>query len=176
MEFSIGELARRAGVTRRTIRYYVEMGLLPPPGGAGRAARYTADHLSRLEQIRALQAQRLSLEEIREHLAEPSAPFPSTAFDAPLASMAISASIPPPPRAASSRMHRLISALSAEQGALLRAEAASETPSYEAAQWLRIMLAPDVELHVRRRGTRLDRRIGRLVAEARRILSSEETE
>ncbi|MDP9381147.1 MAG: MerR family DNA-binding transcriptional regulator [Chloroflexota bacterium] len=30
----ISELAERAGVSLRTVRYYVSEGLLPPPGGA----------------------------------------------------------------------------------------------------------------------------------------------
>ncbi len=38
MELSIGELAQRAGVTRRTIRYYVEIGLLQPPDGSGQGS------------------------------------------------------------------------------------------------------------------------------------------
>src|SRR5438045_3652795 len=34
-QLTIAELAARAGVTPRTIRYYVAEGLLPPPGGRG---------------------------------------------------------------------------------------------------------------------------------------------
>ncbi len=55
----------RARVTPRTIRYYVEQGVLPPPG-RGRPAEYTSDHLRRLALIRRLKEQYLPLEEIRD--------------------------------------------------------------------------------------------------------------
>src|SRR5829696_4480205 len=64
---TIQQLARRAGVTPRTIRYYVEQGLLPPPG-RGRPAEYGEEHVQRLELIRRLKAQYLPLEEIRDTL------------------------------------------------------------------------------------------------------------
>ena len=62
------ELADRAGVSRRTVRYYVQRGLLPAPMGIGRGAHYTAAHLERLLQIRALQGEGVPLDEIAERL------------------------------------------------------------------------------------------------------------
>ena len=53
---TIQELAERARVTTRTIRYYTEQGLLPAPE-RGRPARYTEEHLQRLELIRRLKEQ-----------------------------------------------------------------------------------------------------------------------
>ena len=47
-EYSISELAEEAGVSTRTIRYYVSEGLLPPPVGAGPNSRYTDAHLHQL--------------------------------------------------------------------------------------------------------------------------------
>jgi DNA-binding transcriptional MerR regulator len=64
---TINELATRAGVTPRTIRYYVEQGLLPAPE-RGRPAEYTEDHVQRLDLIRRLKEQYLPLEEIRAML------------------------------------------------------------------------------------------------------------
>src|SRR5437588_9187384 len=61
---TISELADEAGVTPRTIRYYVEQGLLPEPE-RGRPAEYTEQHLRRLDLIRRLKEQYLPLEEIR---------------------------------------------------------------------------------------------------------------
>jgi|SRR5579859_371482 len=61
---TINELAQNAGVTVRTIRYYVEQGLLPPPA-AGYPAEYTDEHLRRLALIRRLKDQYLPLDEIR---------------------------------------------------------------------------------------------------------------
>lgn len=52
----IGKAAARVGVSRRTLRYYEELGLLTPsertPGGA---RRYTEDDVARLAHIRELQ-------------------------------------------------------------------------------------------------------------------------
>src|SRR5688572_6152833 len=70
----IAELAQRAGVTPRTIRYYVAEGLLPPPGGRGQRRAYGPEHLERLDAIRQLKAAYLPLHEIRRRLAAPSSP------------------------------------------------------------------------------------------------------
>jgi len=48
LQLSIGELSDATGVTRRTIRFYVQRGLLPPPLGGGRGSYYTEAHLLRL--------------------------------------------------------------------------------------------------------------------------------
>jgi DNA-binding transcriptional MerR regulator len=50
-EYRIGELAREAGVTPRTVRYYQERKLLPPPRRVGRIAWYSRAHLVRLRVI-----------------------------------------------------------------------------------------------------------------------------
>jgi DNA-binding transcriptional MerR regulator len=52
----IGEVATRAGVSCRTLRYYEELHLLAPSGhSAGGARRYTEDDLARLLRIKELQ-------------------------------------------------------------------------------------------------------------------------
>ncbi|MFE3830252.1 MerR family transcriptional regulator [Streptomyces sp. NPDC059092] len=48
------ELARTAGITVRTVRFYRERGLLPPPRREGRIAWYDDHHLARLRTIAAL--------------------------------------------------------------------------------------------------------------------------
>jgi DNA-binding transcriptional MerR regulator len=67
-EYTISELAKVAGVTPRTIRYYVARGLLPAPTQSGPGARYAEAHLHRLRLIRKLQAAHLPLAEIRARL------------------------------------------------------------------------------------------------------------
>jgi DNA-binding transcriptional MerR regulator len=57
----IDDLARLAGVTVDTIRYYQREGLLRTPERVGRSMRYGPEHLERLERIRGLQARRFSL-------------------------------------------------------------------------------------------------------------------
>jgi DNA-binding transcriptional MerR regulator len=49
---AIGAVARRAGVTTRTLRYYQEMGLLHPSGVTGRGNRlYSHADVERLQRI-----------------------------------------------------------------------------------------------------------------------------
>jgi DNA-binding transcriptional MerR regulator len=61
----------RDAVSRRTIRYFVQEGLLQEPYG-GRGKHYGAEHLQRLRDIRELQKKGLSLSEVRDRLARPS--------------------------------------------------------------------------------------------------------
>jgi DNA-binding transcriptional MerR regulator len=66
---TVGQLAARAGVTVRTIRFYSARGLLPPPAiGPRRVGRYGPDHLSRLALIEELQAQGMTLSAIERYL------------------------------------------------------------------------------------------------------------
>ena len=64
----IGEFAAAAGVSARTVRYYIVEGLLPPPEGAGLGAMYGPDHLDRLRLILRLKEAYLPLKEIRRQL------------------------------------------------------------------------------------------------------------
>ena len=64
---NINELANETGVTTRTIRYYVEQGLLPNPE-SGYPAQYTDEHLQRLALIRRLKEEYLPLDEIKTML------------------------------------------------------------------------------------------------------------
>ena len=62
----IGEVAARAALTAKTIRYYEQVGVLPPPERTESGYReYGGDVLERLEFIRAAQAVGLTLAEIR---------------------------------------------------------------------------------------------------------------
>ena len=62
----IGEVASRAGASTKTIRYYEDIGLLPPPPRSPSGYRdYDTPTLDRLAFIRAAQAVGLSLGEIR---------------------------------------------------------------------------------------------------------------
>lgn len=53
-EYRVEELAKAAGIPVRTLRFYRERRLLPPPRRAGRIAWYSEDHLARLRTIAAL--------------------------------------------------------------------------------------------------------------------------
>lgn len=66
---TVDELAARAGVTVRTIRFYSTRGLLPPPEiGPRRVGRYGPEHLSRLALIEELQHQGMTLAAIERYL------------------------------------------------------------------------------------------------------------
>ncbi|WP_235828207.1 MerR family transcriptional regulator [Actinomadura rubteroloni] len=68
-EYRLGELAEAAGVPVRTLRYYQERKLLPPPRRVGRIGLYSAEHLARLRMIANLLERGHTLEGIRELLA-----------------------------------------------------------------------------------------------------------
>ncbi len=68
--YGIQELADLADVSRRTVRYYVQEGLLPPPLGVGRGDHYGPAHLDRLLHVKALQAAGRSLDDIRASFAQ----------------------------------------------------------------------------------------------------------
>lgn len=51
-KFRIGEVAARAGVSTRTLRYYQELGLIDPAGTSpGGSRRYSEDDIARIERI-----------------------------------------------------------------------------------------------------------------------------
>jgi DNA-binding transcriptional MerR regulator len=61
---TFAELAAKAGLPGRTIRFYIAKGLLPGPAKAGRGATYGKEHLETLRSIKASQARGLTLSEI----------------------------------------------------------------------------------------------------------------
>ncbi|MFE9923344.1 MerR family transcriptional regulator [Streptomyces sp. NPDC005774] len=68
---TIDELAARAGVTVRTVRFYGSKGLLPPPViGPRRVGRYGQEHLARLALIEELQRQGMTLAAIERYLGQ----------------------------------------------------------------------------------------------------------
>jgi Ca-activated chloride channel family protein len=66
--WKLEELARDAGVSPRTVRYYVQRGLLPAPVFRGRDTAYSHEHLTRLRAIRRLQERFLPLDAIQVEL------------------------------------------------------------------------------------------------------------
>jgi DNA-binding transcriptional MerR regulator len=67
-KMTIGELARRTGMTVRNIRAHQTRGLLPPPEVQGRTGYYNEEHVARIELTREMQAEGLNLEAIRRVL------------------------------------------------------------------------------------------------------------
>ncbi len=183
--YAITELASLAGVTPRTIRYYVSVGLVPAPELAGRASRYTDGHLHRVRLIRRLQEQHLPLAEIRARLTSLSDDEVAAALRAPdpqpagsaldyIRSIAwgnrplVAASLPAPTTRTEAP------AAPGPMPPLPLPAPMPPTATPVAAMWERIPLAPDVELHVRRPLSRTaQRRVERLVTIAREILEDQ---
>jgi DNA-binding transcriptional MerR regulator len=195
-EYSLQDLADLAGATPRTIRYYIAQGLLASPGRVGPGTTYTDGHLNRLRLIRRLQREHLPLAEIRSRLAAlddatvatlveatPTEPASGSAIDyirgvlggdGPIEQMPLVAPVPasPPASPAFSRLatHDVPASSPSEPG-----EPPVPTPAPDRSQWDRILLASDVELHVRRPLARLaHRRVERLITIAREILEEDQ--
>jgi DNA-binding transcriptional MerR regulator len=70
--FALDEIAALAELPRRTVRYYIQSGLVDHPRGIGKGAYYTQHHVEQLLLIRKWQLAGLSLERIGEVLKQQS--------------------------------------------------------------------------------------------------------
>jgi DNA-binding transcriptional MerR regulator len=68
--YTAEQLAFRAGVPLRTIRYYVQEKLIDPPRGRGRGAHFDDAHLRQVQGVRLLQNAGFDLEAIRARAGE----------------------------------------------------------------------------------------------------------
>lgn len=161
MTYDLHQLCDLTDVTPRTVRYYIQQGLLPSPGASGPGAHYTEAHLHRLNLIRKLQKEHLPLAEIRDRLEE--------LDDNEVARAARSAS----------------SAARASAGDYVRnllhdvtrssPPRAPDPPAYasDRSTWERIRLDRDVELHVRRPLSRVqNKQVDALIAAARQLFET----
>jgi DNA-binding transcriptional MerR regulator len=120
--YTLAELAQTSGTAPRTIRFYIARGILAGPTEAGRNAAYGRGHLERLEAIRKLKGQGLTLSEIAHRLCPDTArgelPLPAACHSYALSddvTVLVRADVPP------WRMNRIRRRL-AELSALLRKE------------------------------------------------------
>lgn len=67
--FTIEEICALVEMNKRTVRYYIQKGLVDRPEGVGKGAFYSHGHLEQLLAIRKWKAAGLSLERIQEILA-----------------------------------------------------------------------------------------------------------
>jgi len=74
--FSLDELCALTDLTKRTVRYYVQIGLVTRPEGETRAAKSSPQHLEQLLLVKKWTAAGVSLDRIRELLQGGSAPVP----------------------------------------------------------------------------------------------------
>ena len=81
--YAIEDLAKLAGVSRRTVRYYVQEGLIPPPLGVGRGNHYSGEHLEQILRVKAMQERGQSLDEIRNVARAPRQSKPARVAEQP---------------------------------------------------------------------------------------------
>jgi len=158
-DLDLNKLCEEAEVTQRTVRYYVQQGLLPSPIQAGPATRYGQRHLDRLRLIRLWQTQYLPLAVIRQRLSALDDGEVAAHLKAENTDTAKRRAAPGPGEAAL----EYLKTISGDR---------RDLPPTGRSTWERIDLTPDVQLHVRRPQTReQNRRIERLVEEARKLLA-----
>lgn len=170
--YSLTELADLARVTPRTIRYYLAQGLLPATSQSGPRTTYDAGHLARLRLIRRLQGEHLPLAEIRHRLED--------LGDDEVRELA---GLEPPAPPADSALDYVRSVLGgpaplAAAAPLIEPSPTESAPApsgqMERSQWERVVLSPDVELHIRRPLVRAqNKQVDRLVTIARELLEED---
>ncbi len=184
---SLTELADLAGVTPRTIRYYLGQGLLRSVGQSGPGVRYGPGHLARLRIIRRLQIEHLPLAEIRRRiealdedaileLAGSDAPAPpmDTALDYLRSVLGGGGSGAGDVRHGAS-VQGYGPAISGNAPPPATASTAPSVSPLERSQWERIVLSPDIELHLRRPLSRSqNKQVDRLVTIARELLGEDQ--
>lgn len=69
-KYTLNELCSLVDLPIRTVRFYIQKGLVSPPEGSRKGAYYTQKHLDKLLTIRKWQRAGLSLERIRELIFE----------------------------------------------------------------------------------------------------------
>ncbi len=74
--FTLDELCTLSDTPKRTVRYYIQIGLVDRPIGETKAAYYLTEHLEQLLKIRQLSQAGISLERIREVLSGEAPPVP----------------------------------------------------------------------------------------------------
>ncbi len=75
-KFSLDDLCSLSDTSKRTVRYYLQIGLVDAPIGSTKAAHYLHKHLEQLLTIRKLSDAGVSLDRIREVLAGEVPPVP----------------------------------------------------------------------------------------------------
>ena len=175
LTLDLAQLSEQAGVSQRTVRYYIQQGLLPSPDARGPGAHYGIEHLERLTLIRKLQREHLPLgeirrrlealgpDEIRELLArEPERPKGDAAEYIRGVLSEGSAMLFSDPSTGKSKAKPTVAPREANE--------AGRWTGPIRAQWDRIAVSPDIEVHVRRPLTReQNRQVERLLEAARDI-------
>lgn len=168
--YPLSEICTLAGVTQRTVRYYIQQGLLPTASRTGPNVRYPESFLLRLKLIARLKSEHLPLAHIRDQLiainddevralvSAPEAEPAETAADYVRALLHPGDATGPTPSSPPTSPGQ---------------HTPTPTPFMGQSRWDRVSLSPDVELHIRRPLTREDNaRVQRLLRHAHRIFET----
>ena len=198
----IGELAAQCGVSVRTIRYYIEEKLLPPPRVQGKYTVYDEEYTDRIQLIRHLKNAYLPLREIRRVLESQNGQEIKMMLESyergetPL----LPTSTDQTPAGGQSAMEYISGVMKYRQpqgqrefppvtphpqpnlsvsGPSLGVKKQEErhlieSPAAAGTNWQRIVLAPGVELHVEEGGDRhLQKKIAHILAMARKLFAED---
>lgn len=127
--YKLDELAREAGTSPRTVRYYVQRGLLPAPAFRGKDTAYRREHLVRLRAIRRLQEAHLPLDAIAIELERRSLAELERLADRGEGVPALEAPPPPPPRGAPRLDARVVRRFELAPGVALELDEGAPRPS-----------------------------------------------
>lgn len=173
IKYSIGGAAKEAGVTPRTIRFYIAEGLLQTPGGPGQRRAYGHEHVSRLRLIKRLQTEYLPLKEIKRLTGNLSPEEMETLLvsrESPRLVLEGRAAWP-------SEGEGPLSPRVAEHRIAYRVrmnDSASAKPAPALGLWKRVVLAPGIELHHQvSNDPKRDAAVARIIENAARELSGE---
>lgn len=167
-DLDIAELADKAGVSVRTIRYYQQQGLINSPGVRGPGAKYGEPDLNRLKLIQVMKREHLPLAEVRRRM---------EGLDDDGVAQAVAELYRPRESAA-----EYARALLYPNGMIYPAKPPASSPSHGThglrgrATWERIEVAPDIELHVRRPLSRYEnKRLEQAIEHLTRFLNDEDS-
>ncbi|HJU66734.1 MAG TPA: MerR family transcriptional regulator [Gemmatimonadaceae bacterium] len=170
-DLDLAQLCDAADVTPRTVRYYIQQGLLPAPETRGPGAHYHEGHLARLRLIKRLQREHFPLGEIRRQL--------GTLSDEQVGQLVNAAPARRDPTALGYIREVLAAgsprlSTAAMRVSLSRSSRESAPPPPTRSNWERVSLTPDIELHLRRPLTReQNRSVERLLEFARELFAEE---
>ena len=181
-DHSIADVAAVTETPVRTIRYYIAQGLLPSAGRTGPAARYDDAFVARLRAIRRLQEVHLPLAviqttleglgeaDLREIVERPPQAPEDSASDYVKRLLAEAPASAARERSVDDRDALFIAPPSAPAAWPDLSEPTVEPAQAERSHWERIVLAPGIELHVRRPNARAStKRVERLVEFAQQL-------
>lgn len=199
LNFWISELAERTGVSTRTIRYYVEEGLLPQPEVQGKYAVFNEDYLIRLSLIKYLKDAYLPLKEIKRLLdslmipeisdlvhkfeKDPSRALAGLGIYPAEKSKAVDLNFSEGAPVTDSAREYIQRALNRQPAAIREpvmkfnapAPESRQSPAVSSENWQRVELVPGVELNIRQpQSSSRRKRLEELIVIARKILIRED--